>query len=123
MSVIEMREKTMKPKRISVSVKRQITIPIEYYNALNIGDEVECLMVDASIVIKPIRNNSIDEYSEFILKDIIEEGYKKEEIIEEFKKRRNKLKYAAKEMVKEMNKVAEESEKYATIDDVFGKEE
>lgn len=123
MSVIEMREKTMKPKRISVSVKRQITIPIEYYNALNIGDEVECLMVDDSIVIKPIRNNSIDEYSEFILKDIIEEGYKKEEILEEFKKRRNELKYAAKEMVKEMNKVAEKSEKYATIDDVFGKEE
>lgn len=123
MSVIEMREKTMKPKRISVSVKRQITIPIEYYNALNIGDEVECLMIDDSIVIKPIRNNSIDEYSEFILKDIIEEGYKKEEILEEFKKRRNELKYAAKEMVKEMNKVAEESEKYATIDDVFGKEE
>lgn len=123
MSVIEMREKTMKPKKISVSVKRQITIPIEYYNALNIGDEVECIMVDDSIVIKPIRNNSIDEYSEFILKDIIEEGYKKEEILEEFKKRRNELKYAAKEMVKEMNKVAEEPEKYATMNDVFDKEE
>lgn len=123
MSIIEMREKTMKPKKISVSIKRQITIPIEYYNALNIGDEVECTMVDDSIVIRPIRNNSIDEYSEFILKDIIEEGYKKEEILEEFKKRRNELKYAAKEMIKEMNAVAEESEKYVTMNDVFGEEE
>lgn len=123
MSIIEMREKTMKPKKISVSIKRQITIPIEYYNALNIGDEVECTIVDDSIVIRPIRSNSIDEYSEFILKDIIEEGYKKEEILEEFKKRRNELKYAAKEMIKEMNAVAEESEKYVTMNDVFGEEE
>lgn len=123
MSVIEMEKAKVKPKKISVSVKRQITIPIEYYNALNIGDEVECMMVDNSIVIRPVKDNSLDEYSEFILKDIIEEGYKKEEILEEFKKRRNELKYAAKEMVKEMNKVAEESEKYATMEDVFGKEE
>lgn len=123
MSVIEMEKAKVKPKKISVSVKRQITIPIEYYNALNIGDEVECMMVDNSIVIRPVKDNSLDEYSEFILKDIIEEGYKKEEILEEFKKRRNELKYAAKEMVKEMNKVAEESERYATMEDVFGKEE
>lgn len=123
MSVIEMEKAKVKPKKISVSVKRQITIPIEYYNALNIGDEVECMMVDNSIVIKPVKDNSLDEYSEFILKDIIEEGYKKEEILEEFKKRRNELKYAAKEMVKEMDKVAEDSEKYATMEDIFSEEE
>lgn len=123
MSIIEMEKAKVKPKKISVSVKRQITIPIEYYNALNIGDEVECIMIDDSIVIKPVKDNSLDEYSEFILKDIIEEGYKKEEILEEFKKRRNELKYAAKEMVKEMDKVAEDSEKYATMEDVFGEEE
>ena len=123
MSVIEMEKVKVKSKKISVSVKRQITIPIEYYNALNIGDEVECMMVDNSIVIKPVKDNSLDEYSEFILKDIIEEGYKKEEILEEFKKRRNELKYAAKEMVKELDKVAEEPEKYATMEDIFGEEE
>lgn len=123
MNIVEMRREKVKPKKISVSVKRQITIPIEYFNALNIGDEVECTLVDDSIVIKPVRDNSLDEYSELILKDIIEEGYKKEKILEEFKKRRNELKYAAKEMVKEMDKVAEESEKYSTIDDVFGEEE
>ncbi len=122
MSIIEMEKAKVKPKKISVSVKRQIIIPIEYYNALNIGDEVECMMVDDSIIIKPVKNNSLDEYSEFILKDIIEEGYKKEEILEEFKKRRNELKYAAKEMMKEMDKVAEESEKYATMEDIFGEE-
>lgn len=113
----------MKPKRISVSLKRQITIPIEYYNKLNIGDEVECLMVDDSIVIKPIKDNSLDEYSEYILKDIIEEGYKNEDILREFKKRRSKLQYATKELKKEMDEVAEESEKYATMEDIFGKEE
>lgn len=123
MSVIEMEKAKVKPKKISVSVKRQITIPIEYYNALNIGDEVECMMIDDSIVIKPVKDNSLDEYSEFILKDILEEGYKKEEILEEFRKRRNELKYAAKEMVKEMDKVAEDSEKYATMEDIFGEEE
>lgn len=123
MSIVEMRREKMKPKRISVSLKRQITIPIEYYNTLNIGDEVECLMVDDSIVIKPIKDNSLDEYSEYILKDIIEEGYKNEDILREFKKRRSKLQYATKELKKEMDEVAEESEKYATMEDIFGKEE
>lgn len=123
MSIIEMRKNKMKPKRISVSLKRQITIPIEYYNALNIGDEVECLMVDDSIIIKPVKENSLDEYSEYILKEIIEEGYKNEEILEEFKKRRSKLQYSVKQLMKEMDEIAEESEKYATIEDIFGKEE
>lgn len=123
MSIIEMRKNKMKPKRISVSLKRQITIPIEYYNALNIGDEVECLMVDNSIIIKPVKENSLDEYSEYILKEIIEEGYKNEEILEEFKKRRSKLQYSVKQLMKEMDEMAEESEKYATIEDIFGKEE
>ena len=40
-------------KRISVSQKRQITIPIEFYNDVGIEKEVECYIQNNTIVIRP----------------------------------------------------------------------
>lgn len=46
----------MNRKIISVSKKRQITIPIEFYKHLNMGDKVECSLEDGAIVIRPLVN-------------------------------------------------------------------
>jgi len=121
--VIEKEKKEMKTKRIAVSEKRQITIPKEYYEALNIGNEIECTMVDNYMIIKPITENSLEEFSEYILQDIINEGYKNEEILNEFKKRRNELKNSARELIKDIDEVANNSEKYAKFDDIFKEDE
>ena len=121
--VIEKEKKEMKTKRIAVSEKRQITIPKEYYEALNIGNEIECAMVDNYMIIKPITENSLEEFSEYILQDIINEGYKNEEILNEFKKRRNELKNSARELIKDIDEVAKNSEKYAKFDDIFKEDE
>ena len=87
MRTLERTKKNMKSKRISVSEKRQITIPKEYYDALSIGNEIECTMGENCIIIKPISENSLDEFAEYILQDIIKEGYKtlKEGMTVEFK--------------------------------------
>lgn len=43
----------MLKKRILVSQKRQITIPIEFYNDVGIEKEVECYIQNNAIVIRP----------------------------------------------------------------------
>ncbi len=115
-----MERKNMKIKRISVSEKRQITIPKEYYEALKIENEIECSMLDNCIIIKPVTENSLDEFSEYILKDIIKEGYKDEEIIKEFTKRRNELKKATQKFNQDIDKQAKNINELPTFKDVFG---
>jgi bifunctional DNA-binding transcriptional regulator/antitoxin component of YhaV-PrlF toxin-antitoxin module len=72
-------------KRISVSRKRQITIPIEFFKAIGIKREVECYMQDDSIVIRPVRESG-GEFAEQILADLISRGLSGEELLAEFKK-------------------------------------
>ena len=119
MKILEMEKKTMKPKRISVSNKRQITIPLEYYKALKIENEVECILKDNSIIIRPVIDTSQDNFADLILEDLIKEGYEGKKLLEEFKKRKNKIKAAIKEVENEANKVAEDDEPYSSIEDVF----
>ena len=72
-----------------------------------------------NIIPKEYIENGLEEFSEYILKDIIEDGYKDDEIVEEFKKRSQELRESAKELIKEVDEVAQSSDKYARIDDVF----
>lgn len=61
----------MERKIISVSAKRQITIPQKYFEALGFNSEVECILQNDAIVIRPIRVNASSEFSEQILADLI----------------------------------------------------
>ena len=56
----------MLKKRVAVSQKRQITIPIEFYNSLGIEKEVECYVQNKALVIRPVRESS-GEFDEQIL--------------------------------------------------------
>lgn len=123
MNILEMEKRVMKPKRISVSSKRQITIPLEFCNALKIENEVECMMKDNSIIIRPIVDTSQDNFADLILEDLIKEGYKGQKLLEEFKKRKTEIREAIKEVKNEASKVAEDEAPYATIEEVFKEEE
>lgn len=123
MKVLEKEKIIMKPKRISVSSKRQITIPLEYCKALNIENEVECIMKNNSIIIRPVIDTTQDNFADLILEDLIKEGYKGKELLEEFKKRKEKLRYAINEIQNEADKVAEDEAPYKTMDEIFNKED
>lgn len=123
MKTLERKNKTMKTKKISVSEKRQITIPKDFFDALNIGKEIECGMVDNYIFIKPVQENFTDEFSEYILQDILKEGYKDKDILEEFKKRRNELKKAAKEFNNDIDDEIKNISNLKGINEVFGSDE
>lgn len=72
-------------RRINVSSKRQITIPLQYFKKLNITDEVECVLEDDKIVIKPVPK---EENPEIILKELILNGLSGKELLVEFIRRR-----------------------------------
>lgn len=113
----------MRPKRISVSRKRQITIPLEYCKALNIENEVECIMKNNSIIIRPVIDTSQDNFADLILEDLIKEGYKGKKLLEEFKIRKEKIRYAIKDMQEEADKVAEDETPYRTMEEIFNEED
>lgn len=112
----------MNKKRIAVSQKRQITIPIEFFNSVGIGKEVECYVQNNAIVIRPVRE-SIGEFDEQILADLISEGLSGEELLVRFKEERKKIRPAVEGLISEARLAAEGKGEYVTYEDVFDTED
>lgn len=122
MSAISMGRSPMNRKIISVSKKRQITIPIEFYKHLNMGDKVECSLEDGAIVIRPLYREP-SEFSVEILKELVAEGYIGEELIKQFEIQSKKIKQAVDNMLKEADDIAAGKKKAASFDDIFESED
>ena len=106
-------------KRISVSKKRQITIPIEFFNRIDIGKEVDCYIQNNAIVICPVRDNA-GEFDEQILADLISQGISGQELLVRFKEAHRKIRPAVKSLLEEANLAAEGKAPFFTYEDVFG---
>ncbi|MEK6453388.1 AbrB/MazE/SpoVT family DNA-binding domain-containing protein [Caldifermentibacillus hisashii] len=72
-------------KRVKVSKQRQITIPKEYYEALNLTDEAMVEFTGNEIIIRPAEQEYVD-FSSDILKDLVSQGYEGDELIVMFDK-------------------------------------
>lgn len=110
-------------KTISITGKRQITIPQKYYEALGFDKEAECVLRNGEIVIRPVRNQDGGEFAELILADLIAQGYSGEELLQAFKETRTQIRPAVEAMLDEAEQAAKHPEKYASYDDVFGAED
>lgn len=108
-------------KRISVSQKRQITIPIEFYNSVGIDKEVECYVQNDTIVIRPVRESS-GEFDEQILADLIEQGLSGQELLGKFKETRRQVRPAVERLLNEAHRAAQGEASSNTYEDVFGPE-
>lgn len=108
-------------KRISVSQKRQITIPIEFYNSLGIEKEVECYLQNNAIVIRPVRKSS-GEFDEQILADLISQGFSGQDLLVKFKKTRRQIRPTVQRLLEEARLAAKGEASSNTYDDVFGQE-
>ncbi|MCD8181646.1 MAG: AbrB/MazE/SpoVT family DNA-binding domain-containing protein [Firmicutes bacterium] len=112
----------MQVKRVAVSQKRQITIPIEFYNNVGIGSEVECFVQNNSIILKPVRENT-GAFDEEILADLIAEGYTGGELLRQFKIARNEIRPAVKRLLEDADKAAQNPDNCYSYDDIFGAED
>lgn len=110
MTIVKERTEIMeRKKRISVSNKRQMTIPKEFYDHLNLGHEVTCEMIDDAIIIKPIKDAK--DFSQEILSDLIQEGYEGNSLLSEFKYRSSQLNTA-------VNRLIDDTRDYKTYSDI-----
>jgi bifunctional DNA-binding transcriptional regulator/antitoxin component of YhaV-PrlF toxin-antitoxin module len=113
----------MNRKVLSISSKRQITIPQKFYQTLGFGSEAECVMRGDELVIRPVKTVSDGEFAEQILAELIAEGLSGEALLSRFKERQAQIRPAVEAMLSDAEKVADGKGDFATYDDVFGTED
>ena len=122
-AVLERGNMKMNRKVLSISSKRQITIPQKFYQLLGFGDEAECVVRGDELIIRPIKTAAGGEFSEQILADLIKEGLSGEELLAEFRKRQAQIRPAAETMLAKAEDIATGTAEYATYEEVFGTED
>lgn len=115
--------KLVERKIISVSSKRQVTIPQKYFEALGFSNEAECILQNNTIIIRPIKESTGNEFSEQILADLIEEGLAGQELLEKFKEMSKKIAPAMSKLISEADNIADGEIKSATMAEIFGPED
>ena len=112
-----------KQKRVSISSKRQITIPQSYFNALGFDKEAICMIEDGKLVLIPADRISGGEFAEYILADLIKEGYSGQELLREFHDKQMKIRPAVEKILKAAKEAAYNNGDFESYEDVFGTEE
>lgn len=115
----------MEKKRLPISSKGQITIPKKFIRELNIEKEVDCIVDNGVIIIKPAIDETSSEFGEYILRDLIGQGFQGEDLIAAFKEQNNNVRFAARSMLKEAHNLALNStgSKRKKYDDLFETED
>jgi len=111
----------MERKIINVTGKRQVTIPLKFYEKLRFGKEVECFLTDDAIVLRPFSNPD-DGFTMEILKDLVSQGLNGDELLERFTEQRANIKKAVSMLINEADEIAEGKQKSVTSKDIFGDE-
>jgi AbrB family looped-hinge helix DNA binding protein len=101
----------MERKRIKVSSKRQITIPQSFFKKLQIKTEVDCILKDGELIIRPIEVDHFFDFSDLILEDLLKQGVPTENILEEFRKSKNNIQLALGKIIEEGEQIAKDHKK------------
>ena len=115
-------EKSMMDRKIiNVTGKRQVTIPLRFYERLRFGKEVECILTDDAIVLRPLLNQD-EGFTMEILKDLVLQGYSGDELLTKFAEQRQNINKAIGVLINEADEIAEGKRKGATTKEIFGEE-
>ena len=115
--------KAMDRKIISVSVKRQLTIPQKYFEALGFNNEAECYLHEDGLFIRPLRDTDGSYFAEQILADLISQGYTGQELLEKFKEYSKAIRPAVLKLIEEADALARSGKGHIPMDELFGKSE
>ncbi|MGI6727477.1 MAG: hypothetical protein ACOX4P_02800 [Anaerovoracaceae bacterium] len=114
---------TMDRKLISISSKRQLTIPQKFYELLGFDREAECLVRGSELIIRPVKQNAGGEFAEQILSDLIAQGYNGDELLAQFKIMQKKIRPAIEAMLGDAEAAAHGAGEFYTYEDIFNPEE
>lgn len=109
----------MERKTISITGKRQVTIPQKFFEALDFGKEAECVLQNNAIIIRPIRENGGGEFAEQILAELIAEGYTGNELLAEFKAKQKRVRPAVEKLLDAAGAAARGEGDFSTYADIF----
>lgn len=108
-------------KKITVSGNRQVTIPKRFYEKLGMGHQVICELREGELVLRPVPKQI--DFSEEILKGLVAEGYKDQELLQEFQNRKAQIRPAVEKLMAESSQAARN---FSGTDDetkeIFGEE-
>lgn len=110
-------------KKVSISSKRQITIPQKFFSMLGFDTEAECMVRGNELIIRPAKTNSGGEFAEQILADLIAQGYSGDDLLAQFKKAQREVRPAVEKLLVEAEQAAHSKSEYSTYEDIFSTEE
>lgn len=113
----------MEKKFVSISAKRQITIPQKFYTQLGFDTDAECMVRGNELVIRPVRKHAGGDFSEQILADLLAKGYSGDALLKEFKRLQKEIRPAVQSVLSEAELAATGKTESYSYDDVFGKED
>jgi AbrB family looped-hinge helix DNA binding protein len=88
----------LETKRARVSSRRQVTIPQKFYEKLSIKDEVEFILRDGELLVRPVREQN-EGFADLILEDLVKEGLTGEQLIKAFRERNAKVRPAVERLL------------------------
>lgn len=113
----------MDMKRVAISSKRQITIPLKFFKMIGFDKEAECIVRGNELVIRPVKENTGGEFAEQILADLILKGYSGNELLIEFKEAQSQIRPAVEAMILDADRAAKGEIETYSYDDVFVSED
>lgn len=113
----------MERKRISISSKRQVTIPQKFFDRLGFADEAECILNGSELIIRPVREQGGTEFAEQILADLIAKGLSGNTLLEQFKLEQKKIRPAVERMIADADELAASVYHGPTVDELLSTEE
>jgi bifunctional DNA-binding transcriptional regulator/antitoxin component of YhaV-PrlF toxin-antitoxin module len=108
-------------KIINITGKRQLTIPLKFYEKLGLSKQVECFIEKNTLVIRPFPQDD-SAFSIEILKDLVSQGYSGNELIAKFTEERQNINGAIGALLTEGNVIAAGKKKGASMKEIFGKD-
>lgn len=109
-------------KKVSISAKRQVTIPQKFFKMIGFGHEAECIVRGNELVLRPLKEGG-SEFSEQILEELIREGFSGEELLRKFKERQRMVRPAVESLISEAEKAAHGEAESFSYDEVFKMED
>lgn len=97
---VTMEELQGKVRRVRISSQRQISIPKEFYDALNLEDEAIVEFRGKELIIRPAEQEVVD-FSTDILQDLVAQGFAGEELVKEFTRLKTNIPKALERMKEE----------------------
>lgn len=87
-------------RRVKVSKQRQVNIPKDFYDALNLTDEAIIEFNGKELIIRPAEYEVVD-FSEDILRDLVSQGYSGQELVNNFSRIKAEIPRALERMKEE----------------------